>query len=200
MNDKRRTAVTVGALFLVVVSSGMIIIFPTMMMNAAFAANIDGTNRDDRLRGTSSSDTIRVGGGNDLIYGRAGSDELYGGRGDDRIYGQRGNDNLYGWYGTNLLDGGAGRDTIYATGLVDRDDPEPENLIYGRDGSDRVILKEADARVHGGKGNDRISATSDSSEYTSVLIHGNAVMTISTYDGQADPFMAMLEMMRFMWL
>jgi Ca2+-binding RTX toxin-like protein len=143
---------------------------------AAFAANITGTNGNDNLRGTRNSDTIRARGGDDLVYGRGSSDNLYGGRGNDKVFGANGNDNIYGWYGTNLLDGGPGRDTIYATGIREcfpANDPcnTWNNVIYGRDGSDRVIVSYTDATIRGGRGNDRINVNGDS-EDNSVRVHG----------------------------
>jgi hypothetical protein len=138
-------------------TSIIILLVAPVLHDAAYAANINGTNRDDVLRGTSKPDTIRGKGGDDLIYGRAGGDNLYRGRGDDEIYGQRGNENLYGWYGNNLLDGGPGSDTIYATGDgTDNND----NTINGHGGSDRVIMRDASGVIAGG-GDDTIQATGD---------------------------------------
>ena len=151
-----------------------LLLMAPVLYHAADAKNIIGTNRDDVLRGTSKSDTIKGKGGNDLIYGLASSDNLYGGSGNDKVFGANGNDNLYGWYGSNYLDGGPGRDTIYGTGAPtgacsERScHPFQKNTIYGRGGSDTVILSYvdtitgADATVYGGPGNDRIQATGDS--------------------------------------
>jgi hypothetical protein len=164
-----------AAALVLAATSIIILLVAPVLHDAAYAANI-GTNGDDNLRGTRNSDTIRARGGDDLVYGRGSSDNLYGGRGNDRIYGANGNDNIYGWHGSNHLDAGPGRDTIYATGIREcfrANDPCStwNNVIYGRDGSDRVIVSYTDATIRGGRGNDRINVNGDS-EDNSVRVHG----------------------------
>jgi hypothetical protein len=87
----------------------MVALLVAMFATAAYAATIEGNNRDNTLFETPQ---------NDRIYGNAGNDELnaweYSGD-TDRLYGGRGRDVLYAddGDGQDLLDGGRGYDECY---------------------------------------------------------------------------------------
>jgi Ca2+-binding RTX toxin-like protein len=87
----------------------LVAVMVALFATAAYAATIEGNNRDNTLFETPQ---------NDRIYGNAGSDELYADEfsGDtDRLYGGRGQDFLYAddGDGQDLLDGGRGYDECY---------------------------------------------------------------------------------------
>jgi Ca2+-binding RTX toxin-like protein len=170
-NNKHRRRIiilTIGAMLLV--ASGFIIILP---MNVAFAATINGTNRNDVLEGTDSRDTIRGRGGN------------------DRIWGGSGNDNIYAWYGNNYVSGGEGRDTIYATGGPNRPGgpaSDDYNRLYGYGGNDRFIVRQAGATIYGGAGNDIVDAVVDAGFGGFKIYTGAGKDYVKLGDNQADVF------------
>ena len=63
-------------------------------LGVAGGAELNGTDRADRLIGTGLADTIRGQGGNDRIDGLAGDDLLHGGPGRDAIQGGAGRDRI----------------------------------------------------------------------------------------------------------
>lgn len=139
---------------------------------AAFAATINGTNRNDTLEGTDNADRIDGNGGNDKIYGYKGNDILYGGTGDDRIWGGSHNDRIYAWHGDNVVSGGEGSDRIWATGAPD--DPGSEgdyNTLRGYGGNDAFIVRQAGATIYGGNGDDNIDAIADAG-FGGFLVYG----------------------------
>ena len=75
-------------------------------------ANINGTNKGDRVNGTAQSDHIDGRQGDDFLFGGAGDDFLFGGVGRDSLDGGEGDDYLDGGNGGDELTGGAGNDTI----------------------------------------------------------------------------------------
>lgn len=102
-----------------------------------------GTPGDDVRSGTKSADTM---------YGNDGNDSLEGGNGGDLLYDGRGDDHLYGGNGGDTLNGNVGNDTIqdlWGTG----------NKLNGGDGNDWL---EGLGVLHGGAGNDRLTATEHS--------------------------------------
>jgi len=135
------------------------------------ADQIWGDAGDDILDGDRGADTIRGGDGADQINGGAGGDTIYGGAGDDIIYasrtfttatnplnedapddvnviyGEDGDDTIRG--GASLRDqlhGGAGNDVISGSGE-----------LWGDAGDDR-LSSSSGAILHGGDGDDRLSA------------------------------------------
>ncbi len=135
---------------------------------------IGGENRDTQ-RGGAGDDIIYGGGGNDVIRGDAGADELRGGEGNDLIYadsddtvveGGAGNDRVIvqgdGDFsidmtasGVERVDGGAGDDTLDASGSTSR------VRQYGNDGDDTLIGGEGRDIQQGGDGDDTISGGGD---------------------------------------
>ena len=69
------------------------------------------------------------------------ANDLAGGAGSDLINGLAGNDTIHGWGGNDWLGGGEGDDTI-----------------YGDDGNDEIWDNAGINKMHGGKGNDIITA------------------------------------------
>jgi VCBS repeat-containing protein len=75
-------------------------------------ANINGTNKGDRINGTAQNDYIDGRQGDDFLFGGAGNDSLFGGVGRDSLDGGEGDDYLDGGNGGDELKGGAGNDRI----------------------------------------------------------------------------------------
>ncbi len=137
--------------------------------NAGDDTLIGGDNRDDQ-RGGAGNDIIDGGAGNDTIRGDAGADQLRGGAGNDLIFadsddtvveGGEGYDRVIvqgdGDFsidmtagGVERVDGGAGNDTMDATGMSDR------VRQYGNDGDDTLIGGDNNDDQRGGAGNDVI--------------------------------------------
>jgi Ca2+-binding RTX toxin-like protein len=104
-------------------------LFLAVAGRVAWAATIDGTNRDDTLVGTSQADFIRGFRGADDMYGRAGNDTLRGGPGNDRIIAGTGNNHkVYARDGY--------QDLICV-------DPNSSGTIVTRDPQDRLVFNRA---------------------------------------------------------
>ncbi len=113
---------------------------------AAQAQVIKGDGGDNKLKGTSQDDKMSGRGGDDLMNGRKGADIVRGNAGNDTLSG--GNDNdfdqLYGNKGKDLfyssgpdqVDGGAGRDVVYAA------DVTKDTFIDCGGGRDKVFYYE----------------------------------------------------------
>ena len=82
--------------------------------SVAFAANIDGTDRSDKLTGTNGADTINAKGGVDKVSAGGGMDIVDGGSETDLLKGEGGADTITGGAGFDSIDGGDGADTIEA--------------------------------------------------------------------------------------
>lgn len=93
-------------------------------LSAAHAAELNGTERADRLVGTSRADTIRGRGGNDRIAGAAGSDLLHGGPGRDTVLGQPGADRI-------SVHADGARDTVSCGSGVDVVNAELGDVVGG---------------------------------------------------------------------
>ncbi len=80
--------------------------------------NVSGTTFNDTLTGNSVANFLWGGGGGaDILSGLGGDDILQGDSNGSKLFGGNGNDGLYGGSDT-LADGGAGNDTIVATGTL----------------------------------------------------------------------------------
>lgn len=101
---------------------------------AALAAELIGTNGDDRLVGTARSDVISGRGGADALLGWRGADRLRGGGGPDRVVGGAGADLLLGGAGTDRLVGGKGRDGFAMRNGAPLPSPG-RDVLRARDGS-----------------------------------------------------------------
>lgn len=178
MNRKAATT----ALVAVAVLSGAAVVPMT-----AFALTVNGTNRSDTLKGTDSADTIYGKGGDDKIYGYKGNDKLYGGRGDDRIWGGSGNDNIYAWHGNNHVSGGEGHDTIYATGDLEGN-TEDYNELNGYGGNDKFIIRHSGATIYGSTGDDDVDAIADAGFGGFIIYTGAGDDYARVVDNQADIF------------
>jgi Ca2+-binding RTX toxin-like protein len=101
---------------------------------------INGDDRSEQINAGGGNDIVNAAGGDDLIYGSWGNDAIDGGAGNDIVYGGNGNDALSGGEGDDVFrvtgsknegkakdrgpcfegwdsyDGGAGNDSIVATG------------------------------------------------------------------------------------
>ena len=137
----------------------------------AFAAEIVGSPRADRLEGTAGRDSVDALAGADSVWtyrnddfaqGKQGRDRLHlgvgndracGGAGDDRMVGGPGNDRLVGgicprgfdWDGFDVVFGGKGRDYLEGT------------RQYGGDGADsHIVGGSRPVKILAGRGNDLI--------------------------------------------
>ncbi|WP_445628064.1 beta strand repeat-containing protein [Nostoc sp. DSM 114167] len=149
---------------------------------------INGQGGDDIIDGLSGNDLLRGGAGNNTLKGGTGDDTLSasGSTGDNLFFGDDGNDsldisgrifsdqsNIFGNFdsrslGNNTLNGGAGNDTLNASGS------KGDNLLSGGDGNDSLDISGSysfsfpgysyDSRslgnntLEGGTGDDRLSA------------------------------------------
>ena len=93
-----------------------------------------GTALDDLIYGLESSDVIFGHEGNDSIEGNDGHDTLYGEAGNDTLVGGDGNDYLIDSQGVNAFYGGAGNDTIDASGS------SAQSVIDGGSGNDTFYI------------------------------------------------------------
>ena len=106
----------------------------------AYAALIEGNNKNNTLVGTNGSDVLKGHGGKDTIYGKDGSDVLNGGTGGDKLYGGGGDDTLRGGGGNDLLVGGEGDDEFRGGAGFDRCDVEgPEHAGHNHTGCEEVF-------------------------------------------------------------
>ncbi len=103
---------------------------------------IFGFGGEDRLYGGADRDVLYGGAGNDELYGGTGKDLLYGGAGNDKLYGGPDNDVLHDETGWNELKGGDGDDVLVGTGKM-----------FGGAGEDTLIAT-GGAQVWGGAGAD----------------------------------------------
>ena len=102
-------------------------------LRLADAGFIDLTDQLDgrgaRIVGSDGDDVIVTGAGDDLLKGGRGDDELHGGAGDDGLATTAGSDTLFGGAGDDsfrstkpgakgVLDGGEGRDVLFARGDI----------------------------------------------------------------------------------
>jgi Ca2+-binding RTX toxin-like protein len=125
---------------------------------------IDGGSGDDSLVGSDAADLIIGGAGNDTLSGQWGQDTLQGGDGNDVIEPYSSNGNL-------LVDGGAGNDTIYASGSDTVSGGEGNDLIYSTSSfgdNSRPLL------VDGGAGDDTIHLLPGYSRHQQELATGGA--------------------------
>lgn len=76
---------------------------PAPAAAAPIAADIGGTNGNDRITGTDAGETIRGLGGDDVIDGAGGDDSIEGGEGDDTLDGGAGDDLIEGGFGDDAL-------------------------------------------------------------------------------------------------
>jgi hypothetical protein len=104
MNGDRRRRRRIGLGFRSIVAV-LTIALAGLAVASAFAANINGTAKNDTLRGGPKADKI---------FGRAGNDKLYGMGGADLLNGGPGNDRLVGGPGADVLVCGPGADTATA--------------------------------------------------------------------------------------
>lgn len=120
----------------------------------SYAAVIEGSAGDDRLRaddvtthlsggegndylvGQSQDDMLEGGEGNDKLRAGAGDDDLYGGDGNDTLIGEDGDDLLYGGAGDDALRGDAGNDTLYGGAGSDN--------LQGGEGADVFVFSLSD--------------------------------------------------------
>ncbi|HVI33393.1 calcium-binding protein [Phenylobacterium sp.] len=116
-----------------------------------------------------SSNTIYGGQGNDHINfyfvggSPAGQNFVQGNKGLDTIQGSTGNDTLLGGQGDDRLSSGGGVDFI--NGNLGNDYIEGSGLLLGEDGADVIVAGTSGVNsVRGGDGDDRITASSLSSQ------------------------------------
>lgn len=100
------------------------------------SAVVNGGTGNDSLWGGNGSDLLLGGDGNDVIYARGGTDTVYGGNGNDTIIGDARSHVMFGEgdndkiTGHGVLVGGAGTDTLVATGS--------RNVLIGGEGADQL--------------------------------------------------------------
>lgn len=100
------------------------------------SAVVDGGMGNDSLWGGNGADLLLGGDGNDVIYARGGTDTVYGGLGNDTIIGDAKSHVMFGEgdndkiTGHGILVGGAGTDTLVATGS--------RNVLIGGEGADQL--------------------------------------------------------------
>jgi hypothetical protein len=113
---------------------------------------LTGTNRRDRMLGLGGADRLDGGRKKDCIEGGKGKDGMTGGQQNDRVFGSKGRDFLNGDAGSDRLKGGPGNDYMNAAYGRDR--------LFGGPGRDKMNVATAGrkARVHGGKGFDKVRA------------------------------------------
>ncbi len=109
---------------------------------------LDGGTGDDKVLGGVGDDKLAGGAGTDTINGNDGIDVLDGGLGNDKLFGDAGNDFVYGGTGLDTLYGGSGDDYVF--GGISND------ILYGSSGTDFL---------EGGDGDDKMSDTSDFTNY-----------------------------------
>jgi Ca2+-binding RTX toxin-like protein len=108
------------------------------------ASVIEGWSGADRIDASIGDDRVYSEGGDDIVYGGLGNDYLHDTSGANQLFGGDGNDVLWGGVGNDLLDGGIGDDEIV--------DFSGENIVEGGAGNDTIS---ATGTVRGGTGNDR---------------------------------------------
>lgn len=139
-----------------------------------------GEDGNDSLRGREGSDTLMGGAGNDSLFGQDGQDRVFGDRGNDEVHGGSGDDTMMGGSGNDTLYGGPGDDELVGADITNRDwelgdwhseiatssdleyqppEEDEENVLYGGDGNDSLLLGEGDI-AYGGSGNDEFDVGS----------------------------------------
>lgn len=151
-----------------------------------------GGEGDDALYGGSGASTLHGGAGQDFIGAeRMDGAALYGGDGNDQIYagvanaedetlpmppavaassifGGSGDDYVVIWGGDSFVSGGAGNDTLFASGEISAGDGDDlvyvqyvaqatGTLIYGGNGRDSLDGSDGGDTLHGGADGDRIT-------------------------------------------
>jgi hypothetical protein len=129
-------------------------------LGAAQAAELTGTDGQDRLVGTPRADTIRGRAGNDRIEGRAGGDLLHGGPGRDTVLGHAGPDRI-------ALQSDGARDSV-ACGLgVDVVNAEHHDVV----GDDcEVVTRQLSRDPFTGIGQHETQVEPDSTSFGSTIV------------------------------
>ena len=119
---RMRVRVPLGTALLAVLALGAI--------GSARAAEIGGSQGNDRLIGTQQPDLMLARGGHDYLEGRAGGDLLDGGTGRDLVFAGAGNDRiaLHADDGRDAVFCGAGQDLVNAE-LADTVGPDCEVVV-----------------------------------------------------------------------
>ena len=86
---------------------------------AKTAATILGNAGDDKITGGQANDYLHGGDGEDILAGGAGNDRLIGGAGADELRGGEGNDLIYADGQDTVVEGGAGYDRVIVQGSDD---------------------------------------------------------------------------------
>ena len=112
----------------------------------SFRAEAYGEDGNDRviLRGACIDSRVHGGDGNDMLLGSACTAPVF-------LFGESGNDRLYGSAYGDILDGGAGRDTMFGLGGDDQlyaRDGETD-WVLGGDGTDTAICDEGETSTGG---------------------------------------------------
>ncbi|MFO1004813.1 MAG: NF038122 family metalloprotease [Planctomycetaceae bacterium] len=146
----------------------------TLPTSISLSAIVDGGLGNDSIWGGNGADVLRGGDGNDVIYARGGSDIVYGGKGNDTIigdakshllFGEEGNDKITGH---GVLVGGAGTDTLVATGS--------RNVLIGGDGVDQLTAALGGDLLIGGTTN----FDTNSSALQAILAEWSAAIAVNT--------------------
>ena len=145
---------------------------------------INGTSMRDSIYNTGWYDTIDAGDGNDTIYNSYGYMAT--------IYGGAGNDSIYSTHAVKFI-GGEGNDTIHAMRFDDDyyyDDGDGDDIIYGHNSSDRIILTSGTLTNVTGSGNDVVvkvgsgSMTFKNAKNNVVAVYGtDGNVTAKLFDG-----------------
>jgi subtilisin family serine protease len=139
------------------------------------AADITGTQGDDRLVGTNAAENLSGDTGHDRLQGRGGFDALVGDTGADTLRGGQGNDYLLGHLGADRLVGGTGRDWLQAGDGAD--------FLAGGRGPD--VLKGGRGRdtLHGGQGTNQLTGGGGRDRF---VLKSNGRMNISDFQDRRD--------------
>ncbi|MBX9256604.1 calcium-binding protein [Desmonostoc muscorum CCALA 125] len=161
---------------------------------------INGLSGDDLLRGGAGNNTLNGGTGNDTLRAASplGNNLFSGDDGNDflTVSGEKYNNGFYGQsyddrsLGNNTLNGGAGADTLSASGSFG------DNLLDGGDGNDSLSISgsgygadyisyndqsEGDNILNGGAGDDTLSASGSLGDNLLFGGDGNDYLDISGY-------------------
>jgi Ca2+-binding RTX toxin-like protein len=157
--------------------TGLVITVATMILLSSPVVGVVNVWADNFF-GTSGADTIVGTDDDDKIFGLKGNDNLRGEGGDDYIAGNGGNDEINDGFGSDKIIGGSGDDTIQLVGVSDEEGAEGVDkgyggkgkdniradseggsfLLYGGRDSDTIVGGDGGGKIHGGGGNDQISA------------------------------------------
>ena len=119
----------------------------------AFSGGVVGSAYDDVLTGTDGPDRVVGGTGDDRIRALGGDDELEPGQGSDVVRGGGGDD--------FIMSPDTGRDRLYGDGGEDFVEAHGRGSAIGGGGGDDFLVAHLGADVHGGKGEDGITADID---------------------------------------